>query len=94
MGFLRRLLGGESAADAPEAPSAPSAASSPVDAAEADAAEEAYQRDLLREEQERMTELTRRQLRYAEHAWKPPDQGGVRRADDEGAAEDDEPGTA
>jgi hypothetical protein len=35
-----------------------------------------------------MTELTRRQLRYAGYAWKPPDQGGVRRADDEGAAED------
>jgi hypothetical protein len=72
MGFLRRLLGGEPADPEPPAP---------VDVAEADAAEEAYQRDLLREDQERLTDLTRRQLRYSDHAWKPPDQGGERRAD-------------
>jgi hypothetical protein len=79
MGFLRRFLGGESA----EAPSPE------LDDAEVDAAEEAYQRELLREEHERLTELTRRQLRYAEHAWKPPDQGGGRRADDADDAADD-----
>jgi hypothetical protein len=73
VGFLRRLLGGE-----PTKPEPPA----PVDDAEADAAEEAYQRGLLREEQERMTELTRRQLRYSDYAWKPPGQGGDRRADD------------
>jgi hypothetical protein len=73
MGFLRRLLGGEPADPGPPAP---------VDQAEADAAEEAYQRDLLREDQARLTDLTRRQLRYSDHAWKPPDQGSERRADD------------
>jgi hypothetical protein len=73
VGFLRRLLGGGTSE--PETPA-------PLDDAEAAAAEAAYERDLLREEQERLSELTRRQLRYAEYAWKPPDQGGARRADD------------
>ncbi len=76
MGFLRRLLGGERPeAETPET-------SPPLDDAEVAAAEAAYERDLLREEQARLSELTRRQLRYAEYAWKPPDQGGARRADD------------
>lgn len=73
MGFLRRLLGGGQSEPEPPAP---------LDQAETDAEEAAYERDLLREEQERMSELTRRQLRYSEHAWKPPAQGGERRADD------------
>jgi hypothetical protein len=73
MGFLRRLLAGGSTEPEPPAP---------ADDAEVDAAEEAYQRDLLRGEHERMTELQRRQLRYSDHAWQPPDQGGERRADD------------
>jgi hypothetical protein len=73
MGFLRRLLAGRSTEPEPPAP---------ADDAEVDAAEEAYQRDLLRGEHERMTELQRRQLRYSDHAWQPPDQGGERRADD------------
>lgn len=73
MGFLRRLLGGDTTEQ--EVPA-------PLDDAAVDAAEQAYQRDLLRAEQERMTELTRRQLRYADHAWRPPDQGGPRRSDD------------
>lgn len=70
---MRRLLGGDPAEPEPAVA---------VDEAEADAEEDAYQRDLLREEQERMTELTRRQLRYSNYAWKPPEQGGERRADD------------
>jgi hypothetical protein len=73
VGFLRRLLGAERAEPEPPAP---------VSDAEADSAEVAYQRDLLREEHERMTELQRRQLRYSDYAWQPPDQGGQRRADD------------
>jgi hypothetical protein len=73
VGLLRRLLGAERAE--PEQPA-------PVSAAEADAAEEVYQRDLLREEHERMTDLQRRQLRYSDYAWQPPDQGGERRSDD------------
>jgi len=73
VGFLRRLLGGgQSESDT----------SALLDEAEADAEEAAYERDLLRAEQERMSDLTRRQLRYSEYAWKPPDQGGERRADD------------
>jgi hypothetical protein len=70
--FLRRLLGGR--ATEPQTPA--------PDPAELDAEEAVYERELLREEQARMTELTRRQLRYADQAWKPPDQGGERRADD------------
>jgi hypothetical protein len=76
VGFLRRLLGGERSE--PETPETPA----PLDDAGVAAAEAAYERDLLREEQARLSELTRRQLRYAEYAWKPPDQGGPRRADD------------
>ncbi len=81
MGFLRRLLGGNDG-DAPSEPSDPSASDA---APTADAAERAYELDLLRGEQERLDELVQRQLRYAAHAWQPPDQGGSRRADDEGA---------
>jgi hypothetical protein len=85
MGFLRRLLGGEPAERGSPAPDDEPG----VDQADIDAAEDAYQRDLLREEQERLTDLTRRQLRYAEHAWKPPDQGDARRADDAETPADD-----
>lgn len=73
MGFLRRLLGDKSPEPEPPAP---------VSDAEADSAEVAYQRDLLREEHERMTDLQQRQLRYSDYAWQPPDQGGERRAED------------
>jgi hypothetical protein len=45
---------------------------------------------VIREEQERMDELTRRQMRYAEYAWTPPAEGGERRADDEDQATDAE----
>jgi hypothetical protein len=74
MGFLRRLLGdkGTSGEGAPIA----------FDAAEVDAEERAHELDLLRAEQERLDDLAQRQLRYAEHAWQPPAQGGERRADD------------
>ena len=77
MGFLRRLLGGGEAAEPDEPPS------EPVDQAELDAEERARELELLRDEQARMSELTRRQLRYADHAWRPPDQGGERRSGDE-----------
>ena len=75
MGFLRRLLGGADVQVEPEA--------AEVDGAELEAEERARDLDLLREEQARMSDLTRRQLRYAEYAWRPPDQGGERRSDDE-----------
>ena len=75
MGFLRRLLGGDRPKDAEQTEE------SPLDDAEVDAAEKAYQLELLRGDQDRMSDLTRRQLRYAEYAWTPPAQGGERRAD-------------
>jgi hypothetical protein len=78
MGFLRRLLGADRPKDAE-----PAGASPPLDDAELDAAEKAYELQLLRDDQDRMTDLTRRQLRYANHAWTPPAQGGERRADAE-----------
>ena len=81
MGFLRRLLGGDAggAEDAtPVAEPAP-AAQHPVSA---DDEERARDLEILREDQERLDDLARRQLRYAEYAWQPPAQGGERRADD------------
>jgi hypothetical protein len=80
VGFLRRLLGGDDR---------PVTAHAPVDPAEAEAAERAHELELAREEQERMDELTLRQLRYASYAWTPPAEGGERRADDEDAKSED-----
>lgn len=73
MGFLKRLLGGEQP---------PDASAAPFDPAAAEAEERQHELDVLRGEQERLGELAQRQLRYAEHAWTPPAQGGERRADD------------
>ena len=78
MGFLRRLLGGDARSDRPPEDPTP-----PVDARETDAEEAAYELEVLREEQERLSELARRQMRYADYAWTPPAQGGDKRADDE-----------
>jgi hypothetical protein len=75
MGFLRRLLGGgETTGDEREA--------TPVDPAELDAAEREHELEMLRADQERLDELTQRQLRYAKYAWEPPAQGGEKRAED------------
>jgi len=75
MGFLRRLLGsGNSATNEPEP--------EPLDPAELQADEREHELDLLRGEEQRLDELTQRQLRYAQYAWQPPAQGGERRADD------------
>jgi hypothetical protein len=79
VGFLRRILGGGEAVDAP--------AATPVDQAELDADERARDLELARNEQERLSDLARRQMRYAAYAWQPPDQGGERRSDDEGPSE-------
>jgi hypothetical protein len=81
MGFLRRLLGsgdrraGEAGSDADD--DGPS-----LDQGELDAAERAHELEVLKGEQERLDDLTQRQLRYANYAWQPPAQGGDRRADD------------
>jgi hypothetical protein len=80
MGFLRRLLGGGEAPS--DASSAAEAAPSPASPAELDAAERAHELEMLRAEQERLDELTQRQLRYEKYAWQPPAQGGERRAED------------
>jgi hypothetical protein len=75
MGFLRRLLGGESSAPHGETPPADVPTQSEDD-------ERARDLELLREDQDRLDDLALRQLRYAEYAWEPPAQGGERRADD------------
>lgn len=80
MGFLRRLLGGSGAgSDGP-------ATSDPADPIDIDAAERAYDLELARSEQDRLDELSQRQLRYAAYSWQPPKQGGDRRADDDDRA--------
>jgi hypothetical protein len=81
MGFLRRLLGPEPAAptDPVSADGAPAATHAPTSAEDDERAREL---ELLREDQDRQDDLTRRQQRYAEYAWEPPAQGGERRADD------------
>ncbi len=72
MKFLRGLLG--------ETRDAPAAA--PIDPEEPDAEEHEHELDLARGEQDRLDELAQRQLKYERYAWKPPAQGGERRADD------------
>jgi len=78
MGFLRRLLrGNEAPTEAPEA--------APADPAALEADEREHELEVLRAEQERLDELTQRQLRYEKYAWQPPAQGGERRAEDNDA---------
>ena len=84
MGFLKRLLGGAVAAGSDDPAISDSA--EPVDM---DAAERAYDLELARSEQDRLDELSQRQLRYAAYAWQPPKQGGDRRADDGDRADRD-----
>ena len=86
MGFLRRILGGGAGAEGSR--SGDGATSAPDDALEAEAAERAYELEIASAEQDRLDDLTRRQLRYADYAWQPPKQGGDRRADDGEASED------
>jgi hypothetical protein len=77
--FLRRLFGGSDDAHAGPSPSQ----------AEVEEDERRHELDLLRGEAERLDDLRQRQIRYADRAWTPPDQGGERRADD--AAREIEP---
>jgi hypothetical protein len=94
VGFLRRLFSGDDSgagesesgeSESGEAESAPAPA--PLDAVTLDEEERARELELARFDQERVSELVRRQQRYAERSWMPPPQGGDRRADDEDAAE-------
>ena len=83
MGFIRRLLGSrETSSSGTGQPEGDADQQARPGDDPATAEERAYELDLLREEQERLDELRERQLRYAEHAWQPPAQGGERRADD------------
>jgi len=75
MSVIRRLFGGSrggtGATDASPAPTP----------AEEQAAEQAYERELMRAEAERLSsDLLQRQLRYADRSWTPPAQGGDVRA--------------
>jgi hypothetical protein len=75
--MFRRLFGSETDRDHVQA--------EPANQDELDAEERQHELDVLRSEQERLDELTIRQLRYAKYAWQPPAQGGERRADDHDA---------
>jgi hypothetical protein len=81
MGFLRRILGGGRGKDGGDDTTA-GVDDGEDESVEPNAEERQHELDLLREEAERLDELTQRQLKYADHAWQPPAQGGERRADD------------
>ena len=84
MGFLRRLLG---RADDDRADGNADAAAAPESASEsADDEERAHELELARFEQDRTTDLVRRQQRYGDRSWTPPAQGGPKRAGDEDEA--------
>ena len=82
MGFLRRILGGGAGGDRRGDAPVP-----PVDQATLDAEERARELELARFDQERSSDLIRRQQQYADRSWTPPVQGGERRADDGDATE-------
>ena len=86
MGFLRRLIGGDSrSADAPpsgEPAGEPAGDAAAASSEEIDVDERARELELLRDEQDRLDELVLRQQRYADRSWTPPSQGGTRRSDD------------
>ena len=75
MSIIGRLFGGSrGGAGATDA-------SPPPTPAEEQAAEQAYERELMRAEAERLSsDLLQRQLRYADRSWTPPAQGGEERA--------------
>ena len=82
MGFLRRLFGGAREDDADEGNPAESDLGAPPEP-DLDEEERAHELELARFEQERTTDLMRRQQRYGGRSWTPPAQGGPRRADGE-----------
>ncbi len=85
MGFLRRLVGG---GQEPDAGTDAAASDASGQAPGPDEDEIARNRELLREEAERLDDtLIQRQLRYADRSWVPPTQGGSQRSGDEGAPE-------
>jgi hypothetical protein len=86
MGFLRRIIGRGRGNDGDDAASADVGDGDGEDgehaSVELNAEERDHEMSVLRAEAERLDELAQRQLKYADHAWQPPAQGGERRADD------------
>ena len=82
MGFLRRIFGGGRTSGDDEATTSVDD-DGEAGSVDVDADERQHELDVLRAEAERMDELAQRQLKYAEFAWQPPDQGGERRADEQ-----------
>ncbi|HET9345878.1 MAG TPA: hypothetical protein VFO05_09260 [Candidatus Limnocylindrales bacterium] len=82
MGFLRRIFSGRGI-DGDDETTAGVDDDGEDGLVEPDAEERQHELDVLRAEAERLDELTKRQLKYADHAWEPPAQGSERRADDD-----------
>ena len=80
MSFLRRLLG-RPEGDRETAPDGETESLTP------DEEERAHELELARFEQERTTDLMRRQQRYGDRSWTPPAQGTSKRSDGEEADE-------
>ncbi len=80
MGFLKRLLGGSDDAATPPATD-PAVPTEPELTPEE--IERAHELELARFEQDRTTDLVRRQQQYSDKSWVPPAQGGTVRAGDE-----------
>lgn len=80
MGFLRRMFGGDNTGDDGTTAERDEAREDP--SVDPDVEERQHELEVLRSEAERLDELAQRQLRYADYAWRPPDEGGERRADD------------
>jgi hypothetical protein len=83
VGFLRRLLGGPAPGEDGDGD-----AVAPVDTRTDEELEAAHELELARFEQERTTDLARRQQQYSDRSWTPPAQGGTARS-----GEADEGGT-
>ena len=73
MGFFKRLLG--AGPDGAEADGSP-----PPTQEQLDEEERAHELELARFEQDRTSDLVRRQQRYSDKSWTPPAQGGEIRA--------------
>jgi hypothetical protein len=81
VGFLRRLLGGRAPAEDGGDPDAP------IDTRTDDELEAAHELELARFEQDRTTDLVRRQQQYSDRSWTPPAQGGTARSGEEAEGE-------
>ena len=78
MGFLRRLIGGSTVDRS--AGGVTGAGTAPSGGGWSDDDERAHELDLARFEQNRTTDLIRRQQQYEDRSWTPPAQGGTKRS--------------